>query len=212
MKEFTDFLKTYPTKTYQPGEIILHQNDTVHSAYIIRSGLIKTYDINKEGEIKPLSYDGAYEVFPIVCVFSHSEYTLYYFEAFLKSKVTIVPKTDYINFLKTHPKTLFSTHQLLIDRYLDTQRRINTLSQLKAEEKILYGLDFLCRRFGKQTKTSKVKVLIPMSQQEMANFLGLTRETVSTTMNKIRKRGIVKYKGMYGIEVDIAKIDDALGI
>lgn len=212
MKEFTNFLKHYPTKTYQPGEIILQQNDIVNSAYIIRSGLIKTYDINKEGEIKPLSYDGAYEVFPVVCVFSYSDHTLYYFEAFLKSKVTIIPRDDYIDFLKTHPKTLFSTHELLIYRYLDTQRRINTLSQLKAEEKLLYGLDFLCRRFGKQTRGSKVKVLIPMSQQEMANFLGLTRETVSLMMNKLRKQKIVEYKGMNGIEVDITKVDKELGL
>ena len=212
MKEFADFLQAYPTKKYLAGEIILHQNDVVKSAYIIRSGLVKTYDINKDGETKPLSYDGKYEAFPLVCVFSRSEYSLYYFEAFLDTTVSVVPKEDYIHFLQTNPTALFAIHSLLVERYLDFLRRINSLSQIKAEEKILYGLDFLCRRFGKRTQPSKVKFVIPISQQELANFLGLTRETVSTNMNKIRKRGIVKYRGMYGIEVDIKKIDAALGI
>lgn len=212
MKEFDNFLQSYPIKTYQPGEIILHQNEKTQTAYIIRSGLIKTYDINKEGEIKPLSYDGINEVFPIVCIFSLSEHTLYYFEAFLETKVSILPQEDYIKFLQTNPKSLFSIHSQLINRYLDAQRRINSLSQLKAEEKILHGLDFLSRRFGRHSHSTKVKFVIPISQQEMANFLGLTRETVSNTMNKIRKRGIVSYKGMNGIEVDITKIDEALGL
>jgi CRP-like cAMP-binding protein len=212
MKEFAKFLQAYPTKTFQPGEIILHQHQKTEIAHVILSGLIKTYDINKEGEIKILTYDGPNEAFPAVCIFSLSDHTLFYFEAFLETKVSCVPIEDYIRFLQTNPQSLFSLYSSLIGRYIDAQRRIDSLSQLRAEEKILHGLDFLCRRFGRYSESTKVKFVIPISQQEMANFLGLTRETVSNTMNKIRKRGIVKYKGMHGIEVDITKIDEALDI
>ncbi len=210
VEEFETFLDNYPTKTYEPGEIIVHQGDAVQTSYAIRSGLIKVYDIGKEGDQKLIVYDGKYEVFPIVATYARGNKSWYYYEAFLKTKISIVPREEYLDFINHHPKSMNLMFQMMVDRYLDFSRRVNSLTQLKAEDKILYSLDFLCRRFGDRQNLSRVKILIPMSQQEMANFVGLTRETVSTTMSKLRKKGIIKYKGMHGIEVNVHKVEEAL--
>lgn len=210
MEEFEKFLDQYPAKTYEPGGIIVHQGDTVHACYVIRSGLIKVYDIGKEGDQKLIVYDGKYEVFPIVSTYERGDHSWYYYEAFLKTKISIVPRQEYLDFVNGHPKTMAMMFQKMVDRYLDFSRRVNSLTQLKAEDKILYSLDFLCRRFGDRENLSRVKIRIPISQQELANFVGLTRETVSSTMAKLRKRGIVRYKGMSGIEVNVHKVEEAL--
>ncbi|MOA65453.1 Nitrogen fixation regulation protein FixK [compost metagenome] len=40
-----------------------------------------------------------------------------------------------------------------------------------------------------------------MSRQDMADYLGLTIETVSRTMTKLRSEGVIQLAGMRSIEV-----------
>lgn len=213
MKKYEQFLDKYPSKQHQPGEVISHQGDKPPCAYIIRTGLVKVYDINKEGEIKIISFDGRYEAFSIAWIFSKSEHSLYYYEAFTKCRLSIVPREEYMAFLISQPEVSLKILSMYVDRYLDFSRRINGLTQLKAEDKILYSLDFLSRRFGGDHEDlSKVEIVIPLSQQELADFVGLTRETVSTVMNTLRRKKVVKYRGIEGLEVNIKKVEELTSI
>jgi CRP/FNR family transcriptional regulator len=200
------FFGSFPTKQYEPGEVIVHQGDKVAYVHIIQSGLIKVYDINKDGEEKLITYDGKNEIFPIAWAFSRATHSLYFYEAYSVCKISLISHEEYMAFLMSHPQAMFMTLQIMAERYVDFSRRVNSLTQLKAEDKILYSLDFLCRRFGKGD-LSKVQVQLPLSQQELANFVGLTRETVSTTMNKLRAQGVVSYKNNNGLEINTKKIE-----
>lgn len=210
MEKFDEFLKRYPTKEYDVGKYILEQGDNVSNTYVVLTGLVKVYDISTEGEIKIISFDGKYEAFPVAWTFSKARHVLYFYEGLVKTKVAIIPREDYINFLTSEPEVAFMILNMYVDRYIDFSRRINGLTQLKAEDKVLFALAFLSRRFGgPRTNTSLVRIVIPpLSQQDFADFVGLTRETVSTVLNSLRRKKVIKYRGIEGIEINIKKIEE----
>ena len=56
-------------------------------------------------------------------------------------------------------------------------------------------LSMLARRFGDggNDTDDKTKITVPLTQQDIANLLGLTRETVATELKKLKDKGYVYY-------------------
>lgn len=210
MNEFEKFLSPYPTKKYSKGEVIIHQGDIPGRAFVIKSGYVKNADLTDGGEEKPLLFDTRWETFPIGWVFGKINRAQYYYEAFTDCEIYLVPREDYISFLRSHPDTLYVLFDRFVIRHLDYQIRIDGLSQSKAHDKILYTLRFLTSRFGTQLKGSDVKIRLPLTQQDIANILGITRETANAELKKLEKDGFIRrYHKDY--IVDTALLGEALG-
>jgi CRP/FNR family transcriptional regulator len=64
------------------------------------------------------------------------------------------------------------------------------LGRKTAEEKIASFLLALARRQGDGARPSGL-LRLPMSRQDMADYLGLTIETVSRTMTRLRQEGLI---------------------
>jgi len=73
-------------------------------------------------------------------------------------------------------------------RYLEKQ--IELLCLRDVEYRILYFLAELARSLG--TKSSGSDFSIPLSQGELASLIGATRETTSTTLNQLARRGVIR--------------------
>ena len=69
--------------------------------------------------------------------------------------------------------------------------RINALGQSKASEKVLHTIHYLSLCFGRDLRTDIVEIPLPLTQQDLANFTGLTRETVGSEIKKLVRRKIV---------------------
>ena len=170
------------------------QGEVPECAYVIKSGVIKTYNLTGQGEEKPISFDVQGEVFPIGWVYSKIKWSQYYYEAFTDCEVYCIPRDKYIEYVKSDPEAMFGIIQGFIDFNLNYQMRINALEQSKAAAKVLNTIHFLCLQFGKELKEDMVSIQLPMTQQELANFMGLTRETTGIELKKLQRKGILSYK------------------
>lgn len=203
MKELEKFLKQYHTKHFSKGELLFVQSEVPQCAYVIKSGIVKTYNLTAQGEEKPISFDGKGEVFPIGWLFSKIKWTQYYYEAFTDCEVYCLPRDDYVNFLQQTPAIMYEVIQSFIDFQLNYQMRINALEQSKASAKVVNTIHFLCLRFGKDIKEDMVSIQLPLTQQEFANFMGLTRETTGIELKKLQRKGILTYKRQkYTVKTD----------
>jgi CRP-like cAMP-binding protein len=84
--------------------------------------------------------------------------------------------------------------EIMVSRHLQFQMRVNALEQSKATHKVINTLHYLCLRFGKEIKENIVKVELPLTQQDLANFMGLTRETTGIELKKLEKQGVINYR------------------
>lgn len=194
MKTLSEFLEQYHVKTFAKGELILVQGEVPTCAYVIKKGVIKTYNLTARGEEKPITYDIARETFPIGWVFSKFKESQFFYDAYTDVELYCVPRTDYNDFLKQNPTVLYEIHSFLISRLLNMQTRVNALEQSKASSKVVNTVHYLCLRYGKEVKSDVVRIDLPLTQQELANFMGLTRETTGIELKKLQRSGVLSYR------------------
>lgn len=201
MNRLPNFLKSYPIKKYEKGAVILQQGIVPTSVYVVKSGFVKVYNITAQGEERPVLFDVTYEAFPIGWIFDKINQTYFYYEAFTDVELYLVPKEDYIGFLKSQPEQMWRALDYYVERHVNYQLRMHALEQSKAREKILYTLEFLARRFGIHTSEGRHKITLPLTQQDFANFIGLSRETTSIELSKLQRENVISYdKQSYSID------------
>jgi len=209
VEEFKKFLTQYHVKKFSKGEIILCQGEAPRCAYVIKRGVIKTYNITTQGEEKPLSFDIQLEIFPLAWVFNKAPRSMYYYEAFTDVEVYCVPRDELMKFLHGSLASLTDYFDYFIGRYLNFQLQVNALEQSKAASKVLNTIHFLCLRFGKDVRKDTVKIQLPLTQQDLANFMGLTRETTGIELKKLQRQGVLSYQRQnYIVHTD--KLNDLL--
>ena len=85
-------------------------------------------------------------------------------------------------------------HQAL--RELDEARDwMMTLGRKTAEEKVASFLLLLARHLDPEAEDGCTRFEIPLTRADMADFLGLTIETVSRQLTRLRKAGVVDIEG-----------------
>lgn len=197
------FLKNYTTKQYARGEVILQQDDVPLNCYAVKSGIIKSYNLTKNGEEKPVAYKFRSDVFPISWVMSLTNCAEYYYEAVKDSELYCIPALDYLRFLINNPSALLDAFQSSVKRNTEYKLRINALEHSKARHKVLYTLQFLLKLYGKNLDGMFSQIQLPLIQQDIANLIGLSRETTAIELKKLERSGVISHsQRCYFIDTD----------
>jgi len=83
-------------------------------------------------------------------------------------------------------------HMLLLGRKTPIEKIANFLCE-RANRKFLIE--------GQDDETNSVEIRLPMSRTDIADFLGLTIETVSRTITKLRKLGVIELQSSQNVLV-----------
>lgn len=204
MDDYHQFIKSFRTKSFSKGEIILVQGEVPECAYVVKDGIVKTYNLTLTGEEKPIGFGVEPEIFPIAWAYRQTNHVQYYYEAFVDTVLYCVPADKLRNFFTSHPESQSILVDRLIAWQMHMQMRINALEQSKASQKILNTIHFLCLRYGKEDKPNIIRIQLPLTQQDLANFIGLTRETTGIELKKLHSRGVLNYKKQnYMVRTDL---------
>jgi len=211
MNTLESFFDQYPTLKVLKGEVILNQGDSPRYAYAIKSGYIKVCNITANGEEKILSFKSTNNLFPTSWVFSKTEHSLYFYCAHTDCVLYLVDKNDIETQVKQDvgfAMTLLNQH---VNAHISGDLQIEALEQSRASLKLFYTLRHLSLIHGVPSKTNLITLAIPITQQDLANFTGLARETIVLELHALKKAGIVSIKNhFYTIDAIrlSGKIDD----
>jgi len=98
-------------------------------------------------------------------------------------------------------------HQLLSlasNELAQAQDHIMVLGQKTATERVATVLLKLVARIGKQTGGS-CALALPMTRADLADYVGLTTETVSRTISQLKKQGVLATVGVRGLHIPAVK-------
>jgi CRP-like cAMP-binding protein len=127
------------------------------------------------------------------------------------SKVTLrqAPVDEVLGFLETNPDVLFDLLSRLYSGTDGLQRRMAHLMAGSARSRVLFELIVAARRFGKQQKNGSL--FIDIRENELARRSGLSRETVSRELQKIKKNKLIGI-GHSGFTIErLEKLEKELG-
>jgi CRP/FNR family transcriptional regulator len=86
------------------------------------------------------------------------------------------------------------------------------LGRKTAREKIATFIEMLARRSLVGIPENNVSIELPMTRDQIANYLGLTLETVSRQFNALKKEGVIALSGRKSISVvDLSSLHCATG-
>ena len=80
------------------------------------------------------------------------------------------------------------------------QDQMLMLGRKTAMEKVASFLLMLSRRAEKRGRLAN-PVAVPMNRSDIADYLGLTIETVSRTITELKKEGIISITGLSHVEI-----------
>jgi len=185
------FLQRRTAKSYKKGDVILQQDATPGGAFIIKHGVVKTYNLTSNGEEKPIGFAVKGELFPLGWILGKIGRSQYYYEAMSDCQLYCTPIDELKAFIKNNADAMYHVLDSCVWKVMNHQMRINALEQSKASEKVLHTIHYLALCFGHDLKTDVVEIPLPLTQQDVANFTGLTRETISVELKKLASQKVI---------------------
>jgi CRP-like cAMP-binding protein len=82
--------------------------------------------------------------------------------------------------------------QTLERRLAEMERRMELMSFYRVEQRLLYSLAELAERCLEGRPANEYA--LPLTQTDVAGLIGATRETVSTTLNALERRGVLRLR------------------
>jgi CRP-like cAMP-binding protein len=182
------------TRQFAKKRTILFQGEIPRSVMVLESGLVKVYGITTGGDQRTVTLLGAGDIFPVEYVFDKSRVSLYYYEAITDCSVLSLPKAEFLRALDTDPELKDQVFQSYMAHYTSATMHIYALEHSHAQEKLVYILQYLVARFGEKQPNGLTKIELRLSHQDIAEMVGLTRETTAVELHRLKDRELIDYQ------------------
>jgi CRP/FNR family transcriptional regulator, cyclic AMP receptor protein len=117
-------------------------------------------------------------------------------EALEACEMLILRRNDVIGFLETHPKVMRQLIQELCARLRSADEKVQDTLFLPLGARLGKALKALASQHGDQTDKG-IRIDLKLTQQEVANLVGASRESVNKQLNAWQEAGFVQMEGGY---------------
>lgn len=194
MEEIAELLPSSTTKrAVKKGSIILCQGEVPRQAYIVLSGHFKMYRLNDNFEEQIANFKVTGDIFPECWIFGVSSNTMYYYEALENSEILTIEKPVLLVTLENRPDLKNKLFDYMIKNYTGLMVQISALKQSCAAEKVLLTIYYLMLKYGEKIKPGEYSLSVERTHTILASLIGLTRETTTTELGKLKRKGIIHY-------------------
>jgi CRP/FNR family transcriptional regulator len=203
-----EWFDIYPLLEYKKGQIIIHEEEDPEYLYCMVSGIVKAYTITKYGERNVLEMHKKGEIFSLPALLGNRLAGVYY-EASTDVKLRKMPKAVFFESMeRSHMVAQAVIWQVLalLNIY---GNRIQNLAYRTARERIAARLLFMAARFGREHKDGII-IEIPITHQELADALSITRETASRILEEFKRHDIIDQQSRHFIVKNRAKLHEIL--
>lgn len=195
---------------YTKKRTILFQGEIPRAVMILQKGLIKVYGITTSGDQRTVTLLSEGDVFPMSWVFGKSSVGMYYYEALTDCTVLSVSKEDYVNALESDPLLKAQMFDNYMAHYIGATMHVYALEQSHAQDKLAYILQYLVARFGEKLPDGRFKINLRLSHQDIAEMVGITRETTAVELHRLKQKGLIDYQ-KFTYFIDRAKLVRTMG-
>ena len=171
------------------GETISFEEDEVVDYANIVEGAVKLTKILKDGRQQIVGLQFA----PEFIGKPFSEMTTVSVEAATDVEICVFPKAEFERMLQMEPDFEHRLLEQTLTQLDDARSWMVTLGRKTAQEKVASFLVLLANNLGRMnvSGSNMVAFTLPLKRADIADFLGLTIETVSRQMTRLRKDKLI---------------------
>lgn len=177
-------------RSYMKGGMIFMEEDKGESFFLIANGIVKVTRVNDRGQEVILAILGEGDFFGEMALLD-GEGRSANIVAVEDTTALVLSRVDFLDILKQYPIIAIHLLQELTQRLRTSDQQIESLSLSAAEQRISLTLNRLAEEMG-TIKNGIVTLHHIPYQQDIANMAGTSRETVSRTLKKLEKSGVIR--------------------
>ena len=181
-------------KFYKKGDMLCSQGQKSDTLFIINEGQVKISKLTKEGKEQIVHIFTSGDFFGELSLFSSDE--IYNFNVYAISDVKIctLTKQDMDKIIMSNPEISIKLLQVISKRLAQTENLAQNLATNDAEIRVAFMLLEFGEKYGVATNQG-LQINLPINREEMANYVGVTRETISRKLSIFEELGIISLKG-----------------
>lgn len=204
--KIADFFSQFRQQKYKKGEILIRADDDPSGIFYLEEGVVKVYAISKKGDELVLNLYKPVAFFPMTWGINNSP-NHYYYEAVVDISIRRAPRDAVIEFVKNNPDVLYDLMGRVYRGVDGMLMRMTYLMSGSANARLISEILIQAKRFGKKDGE---KVLLAISEKDLASSAGMTRETVSREMKHLKDQGLVAFKKSTLVIRDMERLEEAL--
>ncbi len=171
----------------EPGTVLVAAGSPIESYANILSGVVKLSKLSRDGRQQIVGLQFA----PDFLGRPFSEMSDVSAEAASTVRICTFPRSALEEMVRQSPALEHRLHQQALRELDDARDWMMTLGQKSASEKVASFMLLLGRHMDPLADGRSERFEIPMKRSDIADFLGLTIETVSRHVTHLRKAGII---------------------
>lgn len=174
------------------GQHLFRTKDHFQTLTVVRSGFFKVYEMSAEGQeqITAFPMEGELMGLDAIGTGAHRGSAV----ALENSDVCDIPFATLEGLLVHLPRLQHQFHRLLSGEIANNHNLMAVLGTRNAEHKVAAFLLDLSERLEARGH-SPLTIRLPMSREDIGNYLGLKLETVSRMFSKFRDDGLIVTEG-----------------
>ena len=172
-------------KVYKKGEVIFNPGDAGDCFFVLRRGKVKIFKTSR-GKEQIIKIFNKPALFGEAASFTGKNFPAWA-EAIEDSEVIVIPRQDFLQLMKEDPEIGMNLLSVMAQRLIHLTNVIESLSLKDALSKVA---SYILRRYEEEGNPE-----IPFSTSMASMELGLSKETVSRMLGKLKDLGAIEKSG-----------------
>lgn len=180
--------------SFKTGDVLCHEGEGSDKLLIIRDGQVKLSKLTKDGKEQIIHILSSGDFLGELSLLSGNEKYNFTAYAITEVKLCTLTKKDMDEIILDNPEISLKILKEVTMRLIETENLAQNLATNDAEIRIASMLIEFAEKFG-TVKGNKVYIRLPINREEMANYTGVTRETISRKLSSLEAAGIIQQSG-----------------
>jgi len=188
-----DFNKARSSATYPAGAVLFLEKQDPRGVFVLCEGQVKLSISSSGGKTLILRIAKPGEILGLMATMSGSPYEVTA-ETLHPCQVAFVRRDDFLHFVGKHPEVYQNVVKQFTTLYSGACEQLRTVGlSTSAPEKLAR----LLLEWSPEAKDSNqdASIKFPLTHEEIAAFIGTTRETVTRTLSEFKSRELVALQG-----------------
>ena len=175
---------------YKKGQVLLHEGEQSDTLFIVNSGKVKVSKYTVDGKEQILYILTSGEFFGELHLFNQDEENNFSVSAIEDTKICQLTKNDVDLIMEENSAIALKLLKALTKRLAHTENLAQNLATKDPEVRIAHMLLEFSRKFGTK-KNNGILIDLPITREEVASYVGVTRETISRKFSKFEDLGLI---------------------
>jgi len=205
-----DFNAVRSSATFPGGAVLFLEKQDPRGVFVLCAGEVKLSISSSAGKTLILRIAKPGEILGLMAVLGNTPYEVTA-ETLHSCQVAFIRRDDFMNLLSKHPEMHQSEIRQLTTLYSGACEQLRTVGlSASAPEKVArLLLDWSAN--GVKTRAG-TQIKMPLTHEEIAEFVGTTRETVTRTLSDFKSKRLVTVQGSTMTIPDRTALETLVGV